>query len=107
MRESSLISGIPIIFLTAKILPAEVAHFLELGAIGVIGKPFDPLQLGPGSPHSVERDAPNADARGRPGARMNEQVQVQVDSLTQGFVRRSGTDVVRLSAMLHHARAGR
>jgi CheY-like chemotaxis protein len=46
MRESPPISNIPVIFLTAKVLPAEVAHFLRLGALGVIGKPFDPLTLG-------------------------------------------------------------
>ena len=107
MRESSLISGIPIIFLTAKILPAEVADFLELGAIGVIGKPFDPLQLGQEVLIRWNAMHPTPTLAVGPGARMNEQVQVQVDSLTQGFVRRSGTDVVRLSAMLHHARAGR
>src|SRR5580700_2049527 len=40
IRNSTLINDIPLIFLTAKVLPAEIAHFLRLGAIGVIGKPF-------------------------------------------------------------------
>ena len=34
------------IFVTAKALPREVAHFRELGAAGVIAKPFDPMELG-------------------------------------------------------------
>jgi CheY-like chemotaxis protein len=36
----------PVIFVTAKALPREIAHFLELGAAGVIAKPFDPMELG-------------------------------------------------------------
>ncbi|QDF00917.1 response regulator [Myxococcus xanthus] len=35
----------PIIFMTAKIQKQEVARYLELGALGVIGKPFDPMTL--------------------------------------------------------------
>jgi CheY-like chemotaxis protein len=36
----------PVIFVTAKALPLEVSHFRELGAAGVIAKPFDPMELG-------------------------------------------------------------
>jgi two-component system OmpR family response regulator len=46
LRESAPISEIPVIFLTAKVLPAEIAHLIQLGAIGVVSKPFDPLTLG-------------------------------------------------------------
>jgi CheY-like chemotaxis protein len=35
----------PIIFLTAKVQPQEVARLREMGAIGVIAKPFDPMSL--------------------------------------------------------------
>src|ERR1700683_5502249 len=45
MRESALLKRIPVIFMTAKVLPAEIAQLLQLGAIGVIVKPFDPLKL--------------------------------------------------------------
>src|ERR1700722_14277333 len=45
MRESALLADIPIIFMTAKVLPAEISQLLQLGAIGVIVKPFDPLTL--------------------------------------------------------------
>lgn len=37
--------GIPVIFLTAKALTSEVNRLKELGAKGVLVKPFDPLQL--------------------------------------------------------------
>lgn len=35
----------PAIFMTAKVQPQEVAHYKELGAIGVVSKPFDPMSL--------------------------------------------------------------
>ncbi len=37
--------GTPVIFLTAKVQPQEVKRFKELGALGVISKPFDPMTL--------------------------------------------------------------
>ena len=37
---------VPVIFMTAKAMPQEVARFRELGAVAVIAKPFDPIQLG-------------------------------------------------------------
>ncbi|MGH9355944.1 MAG: response regulator [Terriglobia bacterium] len=36
---------IPVLFLTAKVQPADVRRLRQLGAMGVIAKPFDPLQL--------------------------------------------------------------
>ncbi len=35
----------PIIFLTAKVQPHEVQSFIALGAVDVIAKPFDPMEL--------------------------------------------------------------
>jgi two-component system OmpR family response regulator len=35
----------PAIFMTAKVQASEVAHYKSLGALGVIAKPFDPMQL--------------------------------------------------------------
>jgi CheY-like chemotaxis protein len=46
LRATPGIEDIPVIFITAKALPQEVARFRELGAIGVIAKPFDAMQLG-------------------------------------------------------------
>lgn len=45
MRADPQLAGIPVIFLTAKAMPQEVARFRELGAAAVIAKPFDPMQL--------------------------------------------------------------
>ncbi len=35
----------PSIFLTAKALPAEIERYRDLGALGVIPKPFNPIAL--------------------------------------------------------------
>jgi two-component system OmpR family response regulator len=46
MRANAVLAAIPVVFVTAKAMPHEVAHFRELGAAGVIAKPFDPMKLG-------------------------------------------------------------
>jgi CheY-like chemotaxis protein len=35
----------PTIFMTAKVQPSEIAYYLQLGAVDVIPKPFDPMIL--------------------------------------------------------------
>lgn len=35
----------PVVFMTAKVQPQEVEGYLDLGALGVIAKPFDPMTL--------------------------------------------------------------
>ncbi|HLL06816.1 MAG TPA: response regulator [Myxococcaceae bacterium] len=45
LRAQEATATTPIIFMTAKIQKQEVARYLELGALGVIGKPFDPMTL--------------------------------------------------------------
>jgi two-component system OmpR family response regulator len=37
---------IPVVFMTAKSMPVEVAKLVAAGAAAVIAKPFDPLKLG-------------------------------------------------------------
>jgi CheY-like chemotaxis protein len=46
MRADPELQHIPVIFMTAKANPQEVARFRGLSAIGVIAKPFDPMSLG-------------------------------------------------------------
>jgi two-component system, OmpR family, response regulator len=104
MRESALLTKIPVIFMTAKVLPAEIAQLLQLGAIGVIVKPFDPLKLygelfslwnsgNPARRSSIESGVPV-------------EVQAQVDSLTASFLQRAWTDVINLAKMIERAQAG-
>ncbi|HYO75511.1 MAG TPA: response regulator [Thermoanaerobaculia bacterium] len=45
LRANSGTAGIPVVFLTAKAMVAEVQRLKDLGAKGVILKPFDPLTL--------------------------------------------------------------
>jgi len=35
----------PAVFMTAKVQASEIAYYMSLGAIGVLAKPFDPMQL--------------------------------------------------------------
>ena len=36
---------VPVVFMTAKVMPHEIDHYKTLGALGVIRKPFDPMTL--------------------------------------------------------------
>ncbi len=45
LRAEPALAAIPVIFLTGKSDPADVARLMRLGARAVIGKPFDPQEL--------------------------------------------------------------
>ena len=45
LRKLPACAATPVVFMTAKVQPQEVAHYLSLGAIDVIPKPFDPMTL--------------------------------------------------------------
>ena len=45
LRRDDKTCRIPVIFLTAKVQNHEIADYIQLGAIGVIIKPFDPMTL--------------------------------------------------------------
>jgi two-component system, OmpR family, response regulator len=45
LRTQPGLDRTPAMFMTAKVQPAEVAHFKSLGAVDVIPKPFDPMTL--------------------------------------------------------------
>jgi two-component system, OmpR family, response regulator len=104
MRQSVLLADIPVIFLTAKVLPAEIAQFLQLGAIGVIVKPFDPLKLYAELValwHKGGIAGPERTAYGAPS-----HAEAQIDSLTSSFLQRAWTDVVNLAMMIERAQNG-
>ncbi len=46
LRAIREVAHIPVVFLTAKVQPSEIQRYLALGALAVIAKPFDPLELG-------------------------------------------------------------
>ncbi|MBU0594409.1 MAG: response regulator [Gammaproteobacteria bacterium] len=45
LREIPGLSATPVIFMTAKVQPAEILEYKALGALDVIPKPFDPMTL--------------------------------------------------------------
>lgn len=45
LEKSPETQNTPVIFMTAKIQPTEVAEYKKMGAIDVIPKPFDPMTL--------------------------------------------------------------
>ncbi len=46
LRTIPAVATIPVVFLTAKAQPREVASLRALGAVDVLAKPFDPATLG-------------------------------------------------------------
>jgi CheY-like chemotaxis protein len=45
LKGSDATKDIPVLFLTAKLQAADVQRFRELGAEGILSKPFDPMSL--------------------------------------------------------------
>ena len=45
LRADPRTADIPVVFLTAKAMPDEVARLLAMGVRGVLNKPFDPMTL--------------------------------------------------------------
>jgi CheY-like chemotaxis protein len=45
LRASGTIDDVPVIFLTAKVQPADRRVLEEAGAAGILTKPFDPMRL--------------------------------------------------------------
>lgn len=45
LREIPALAEVPVMFMTAKVQPAEIEYFKSLGALEVISKPFDPMTL--------------------------------------------------------------
>jgi two-component system, OmpR family, response regulator len=42
LRQETATAAIPVIFMTARVRPHEVGRYTELGALGVVAKPFEP-----------------------------------------------------------------
>lgn len=45
LKAADRTATIPVVFITARTQSYEVERFLSLGALGVIAKPFDPMEL--------------------------------------------------------------
>lgn len=45
LRDREETKSIPVIFMTARVQPHEIRQYRDMGALGVIPKPFDPITL--------------------------------------------------------------
>lgn len=45
LRQISGAENLPVVFMTTKTQPQEVQRYQQLGAAGVVSKPFDPMTL--------------------------------------------------------------
>ncbi len=45
LRALPDMEDVPVVFMTAKVMPDEIDHYKTLGALDVIRKPFDPMAL--------------------------------------------------------------
>ncbi len=45
IRENKVFAALPVVFMTAKVQPSEIAQYKEMGAADVVSKPFDPMTL--------------------------------------------------------------
>ena len=52
LRQVPALTDVPIAFMTARVQPSEMLRYLEMGAEGIIPKPFDPMTL-PGAVESL------------------------------------------------------
>lgn len=46
LKERSDVSHIPVVFMTARIQEAEKQQYMQAGAVAVLEKPFEPMELG-------------------------------------------------------------
>lgn len=46
LRAIEALAKVPVVFFTAKAHRSEIAELMTLGAIDVLGKPFDPMTIG-------------------------------------------------------------
>lgn len=54
MKQTFGDNAVPTIFITAKVQPQEIRKYKELGALGVIMKPFHPVKLPAEIKHIVD-----------------------------------------------------
>ena len=105
MRETPGIADLPVIFLTARVMPAEVSTMFSLGAIGVIAKPFDPLTLGSNILAIWGRPDAAQTILSKPARR--EEGGPPVDMLTRTFLERAQGDVEQIRILVEGAREGK
>jgi CheY-like chemotaxis protein len=109
MRAIPAIQDIPLIFLTARVMPAELKQVLKMGALGVIAKPFDPLKLGD-QVFALWRKADIARAASLSAAPAphadSTQIFEQMDAVARRFLERASKDIAILRKSIERAGQG-
>ncbi len=59
MRANGALSGVPVIFMTAKVQTHEIEKYTDMGVLGVLPKPFDPMSLASDIETLMAADAAN------------------------------------------------
>jgi two-component system cell cycle response regulator len=104
LRADAAIAHIPVIFMTAKARPEDVSRLRALGAMAVIAKPFDPMQLSRQvlSLWQVTPAAPR-----RPSDRGDEgRLREHVAQLSGKFLERSAAHAATLHRLIEDLQAG-
>jgi diguanylate cyclase (GGDEF)-like protein len=112
LRELPATAATPVMFITAKAQPQEIARYRELGALDVIPKPFDPMTLAATISAAWERRQPKQaavvrerfeDLRARYVARVQEKI-AQLDAIWYGLTRGAWNDEAaqRFQRMAHN-----
>jgi CheY-like chemotaxis protein len=104
LRASPLIADIPVVLLTAHVSPTGAAESHDLGAIGAIARPFDPVTLAD-QLFALWRSTDFA--RGT-NALLSDSAEMRAPSksLADRFLDRARLDVDRLSDLLKRASSG-
>jgi CheY-like chemotaxis protein len=106
MRSEAALASIPVVFMTAKAMPHEVSGFLQIGAIGVIAKPFDPMRLADQVLEMWERLAHSGWRRPDDLTGGKAALQERVASLGLRFLRRTLGELVTIRECLEACVAG-
>jgi two-component system, OmpR family, response regulator len=104
MRTDSALARIPVVFITAKALPHEVAGLRELGSVGVIAKPFDPMEL----ENQVQAIWNGLEALSEPSPERDlpETVEEQVQALYDAFLVRTRSEAATMRELVQRSLGG-
>jgi diguanylate cyclase (GGDEF)-like protein len=100
LRELPAMAATPVMFITAKVQPQEIAQYRELGALDVIHKPFDPMTLAATISAAWERSQANPatgpreryeSLRARYTARVQEKI-AQIEEIWRGLAHGAWND---------------
>jgi diguanylate cyclase (GGDEF)-like protein len=102
LRANPLTAPIPVIFLTASVMPSEVERLKKMGARAVVAKPFDPFSLPAAVRELLGTPGPRPASATPPSNAEND----GLDELRAQFVRRSQARIemaARLLGLLREA----